>query len=179
MFSDELANLGFLTSPNFPTDAFPDLLLLDLPPSPPHAISHPRLPHLLEAGLPHSALRSRELRHALASTGGTVENTYDEIAHIKIVTGMVCGLWGASALVCISAYLLFVEGVSWWAIEIVLVGVPVAQWISFRSLEEGLTVYGALRAWMRVQGLGVPVMARLRERQEDLRRCVVELATHG
>ncbi len=78
---------------------------------------------------------------------------------------------------CITAYLLLVKGVSWWVVGLVIVGVPAAQWVSLRILEEGWSAYGALRGWVRIRALGEPMGARLRERQEDLRRCVVELAS--
>lgn len=115
------------------------------------------------------------LRHTLASPGNTIENTYDEIAHIKIVTGLVCGLWGAGALICIAMYLVLVKGAGLWFAGFVVVGVPAAQWVSFRIMEEGWIAYDAMRSWVRICALGEAAAASLRVRQEDLRGRIIEL----
>ncbi|KLO19420.1 hypothetical protein SCHPADRAFT_935224 [Schizopora paradoxa] len=184
-FCDELTSLGLVRSPYSPGDDLPDLFPKK---NPFDILLYIILPLLLTPIaipgfvtfwgptflLAHLASKTF-LRNALAKEGGTIEDTYDEIAHMKIVTGLVCGLLGASALLCIALFMILVMGASLWAVGMVLVGVPAAQWVSFRIMEEGWIAFDVLRGWVRIRALGEPKAAVLREREEGLRRRVLEL----
>lgn len=104
---------------------------------------------------------------SLHTRTGPVWDTYDEIAQLKLVYGLVSGIcvWA----ICVLVTLPFAPLTSTF--------VPAIMWMTLRWLEDGVSACRALMALVRLLRVGKPTLRRLYLQREDLHARLIVLAT--